>query len=138
MRPFTYERAADMAKAVRLGAGTGQGQVDAPVQYLAGGTTLVDLMKLDVLRPSRLVDLGGLASRHEHIEVSAKGLHLGAFATMANAANHPGVKALYPVVAESLQQAASAQLRNMATLGGNVPPTHALYILSRSIVVCVQ
>jgi xanthine dehydrogenase YagS FAD-binding subunit len=120
MRPFSYERAGDLPKAVRLGAGTGQGEIDAPVQFLAGGTTLIDLMKLDVLRPTRIVDLGDLASLHQHIEMGPQGLRLGAFATMASAANHPGVKARYPVIAESLQQAASAQLRNMATLGGNV------------------
>jgi xanthine dehydrogenase YagS FAD-binding subunit len=120
MRPFSYERAGDMAQATRLGVGTGQGQVGAPVQFLAGGTTLIDLMKLDVLRPTRIVDLGGLASRHQHIEMSPKGLRLGAFATMATAASHPDVKTRFPVIAESLQQAASAQLRNMATLGGNV------------------
>jgi xanthine dehydrogenase YagS FAD-binding subunit len=120
MRPFAYERAGDMAKAARLGVGTGQGQVDAPVQFLAGGTTLLDLMKLDVLRPTRVVDLGGLASRHQHIEMGPKGLRLGAFVTMATVANDPELKTRYPVIAESLQQAASAQLRNMATLGGNV------------------
>jgi xanthine dehydrogenase YagS FAD-binding subunit len=94
--------------------------VDAPVQFLAGGTTLIDLMKLDVLRPARVVDLGGLMHRHQAIESSAKGLRLGAFAKMAAVAEDPAVKTLYPVIAESLQQAASAQLRNMATLGGNV------------------
>jgi xanthine dehydrogenase YagS FAD-binding subunit len=120
MRPFTYERAADLSQAARLGAGTGQGQVDAPVQFLAGGTTLVDLMKLDVLRPARVVDLGELASRYQRVELSADALHLGAFATMAAVADHPAVKTRFPIITESLQQAASAQLRNMATLGGNV------------------
>lgn len=120
MRPFTYERAEDAAHAARLGAGSGQGEVDAPVQFLAGGTTLVDLMKLDVLRPTRVVDLGGLARQHQQIESGPQGLRLGAFATMATVAEHAGVIARYPVIAESLQQAASPQLRNMATLGGNV------------------
>jgi xanthine dehydrogenase YagS FAD-binding subunit len=120
MRPFAYERAEDLAQAAKLGAGSGQGQVDAPVQFLAGGTTLVDLMKLDVLRPSRVVDLAGLARRYQHIESDSSGLRLGAFAKMAAVGEHPAVKMLYPVIADSLQQAASAQLRNMATLGGNV------------------
>ena len=57
MRPFTYDRAADSAHAARLGQQTGQGQTDAPVQFLAGGTSLIDLMKLDVLTPERVVDI---------------------------------------------------------------------------------
>ncbi len=120
MRPFAFERAADLAQATRLGAATAQGQVDAETQFLAGGTSLVDLMKLDVLRPHRLVDLSGLDAGHNHIEVNATSLRLGAFAKMAAAAKHPAVLGEFPAIAESLQLAASAQLRNMATLGGNV------------------
>jgi xanthine dehydrogenase YagS FAD-binding subunit len=120
MRPFAYERAADLLQAARLGAATGQGQVDATTQFLAGGTTLLDLMKLDVLRPSRVIDLGGLAAEHQGIAVGPAGLRLGAFAKMATVADHPAVREQYPVIAQSLQLAASAQLRNMATLGGNV------------------
>jgi xanthine dehydrogenase YagS FAD-binding subunit len=106
--------------ACRLGVGTGQGQSDATVQFLAGGTTLVDLMKLDVLRPQRVVDLEPLRAAHSGIEAHATGLALGAFAKMSDAARHPDVLQDYPVIAQSLQLAASAQLRNMATLGGNV------------------
>ena len=120
MRPFAFERAADPAQASRLGFGTGQGQTEAVVQFLAGGTTLIDLMKLDVLRPQRVVDIGPLRRRYEFIEIGANGLHLGAFATMSKVADHPAVMRDYPVIAQSLQLAASAQLRNMATLGGNV------------------
>ena len=120
MRPFTFERADDTAQAMHLGLGTGQGQTDAVVQFLAGGTTLIDLMKLDVLRPERVVDIGPLRRDYESIDVGPNGLRLGAFAKMSAAADHPGVLDGYPVIAESLQQAASAQIRNMATLGGNV------------------
>jgi xanthine dehydrogenase YagS FAD-binding subunit len=120
MRSFTYERASDLAQAARLGAGTGQGQVDAPVQFLAGGTTLIDLMKLDVLRPSRVVDLGGLAGELRGVTGGPAGLRLGAFAKMSSVAEHALVRTEYPVIAQSLALAASAQLRNMATLGGNV------------------
>jgi xanthine dehydrogenase YagS FAD-binding subunit len=120
VRPFSYERADDLAHAAQLGRDSGQGQVDARVQFLAGGTTLIDLMKLDVLRPAHVVDLGGLASNHRRIDSTPQGLRLGAFVTMAMAADHADIKKRYPVIAESLQQAASAQLRNMATLGGNV------------------
>ena len=120
MRPFTYQRAGRLGDAARLGAGSAQGQTDAPVQFLAGGTTLIDLMKLDVLRPATLVDLNALRADHSTIDAGPAGLHLGAFARMAEAAGHPYVVRNYPVIAESLSLAASAQLRNMATLGGNV------------------
>lgn len=120
MRPFAFERAGDPARASRLGLGTGQGQTDAAVQFLAGGTTLIDLMKLDVLRPRRVVDIGLLRPRYDAIQVGPNGLHLGALATMSKAADHPLVAQEFPAIAQSLQLAASAQLRNMATLGGNV------------------
>ncbi|HEY3697158.1 xanthine dehydrogenase family protein subunit M [Phenylobacterium sp.] len=120
MRPFTYERAQDLAQAARAGRGTGQGQTDAPVQYLAGGATLVDLMKLDVLRPQRVVDITPLQQDHAAIEAGPAGLRMGALAKMSAAADHPAVQRDYPVIAQSLQLAASAQLRNMATLGGNL------------------
>jgi xanthine dehydrogenase YagS FAD-binding subunit len=118
MRPFGYERVDDVALASRYP--TGQGQTDASVQFLAGGTTLIDLMKLDVLRPERLVDITPLKDSHSEIEATPAGLRLGAFATMAAVADHAGVIEGYPAIAQSLQLAASPQIRNMATLGGNV------------------
>jgi xanthine dehydrogenase YagS FAD-binding subunit len=120
MRPFTYERAGDVVEATHLGRDTGQGQTDAPVQFLAGGTTLIDLMKLDVLRPARLVDITPLRPEHSAIELTPSGLRLGALATMAKVAADAGVRRDYPAIADSLHLAASAQLRNMASLGGNV------------------
>jgi xanthine dehydrogenase YagS FAD-binding subunit len=120
MEPFRYERAADAAQASLAGRETGQGQGDAVAQYLAGGTTLIDLMKLDVLRPQRVVDITPLRARYSDIQAGPEGLRLGALATMAAAADHPAVLRDYPMLAQSLQLAASAQLRNMATLGGNV------------------
>jgi xanthine dehydrogenase YagS FAD-binding subunit len=120
MRPFAYERAGDSAEAGRLGQETGQGQTGARAQFLAGGTTLIDLMKLEVLTPQRLIDITPLADRHAGIEAGPQGLRLGALAKMSAAAEHPQVRRDYPVIAQSLQLAASAQLRNMATLGGNL------------------
>jgi len=120
MRPFSYVRATDLADAARLGRDTGQGQTDSAVQFLAGGTTLIDLMKLDVLRPERVVDLSALRSSHATVELRADGLRLGAAASMAKVAGHPDVRRDYPAIAQSLNLAASAQLRNMASLGGNV------------------
>ena len=120
MRPFSYERADDVATATRLGRDAGQGQVDTPMQYLAGGTTMIDLMKLDVMRPQRLVDITPLKARYGQISAGPDGLRLGALASMADVAQDAAVKRDYPAVAQSLQLAASQQLRNMATLGGNV------------------
>ena len=121
MRPFAYQPAQDVAGAVRAASAvTHPGRADAEVQYLAGGTTLIDLMKLDVLRPKRVVDLGPLSRDLNKIETGPDGLRLGALAKMSAVADHPDVLRDYPVLAQSLQLAASAQLRNMATLGGNV------------------
>ena len=100
---------------------TGQGQTDAPVQFLAGGTTLFDLMKLDVMVPERFVDLSATARamtpRSRPVRRACAWARLR---EMAHVAAHPVVGSDYPVLAQSLQLAASAQLRNMATLGGNV------------------
>lgn len=111
MRPFTYRRVNDLAQAVRPIAGAA---------FLAGGTTLIDLMKLDVMRPQVLVDINDLAHSDGPITFNSDGLYLGAFARMSDAARHPAVRREYPLIAQSLELAASTQLRNMASLGGNV------------------
>ncbi|HTV36119.1 MAG TPA: FAD binding domain-containing protein, partial [Xanthobacteraceae bacterium] len=117
MRPFIYERVPDAAAAAQAAAAVS----DAQVSYLAGGTTLVDLMKLEVMRPDRVIDINALdLTAHGRIEVDQNGLRLGALVRMADAADHSDIRAQYPVIAQSLQLAASAQLRNMASLGGNV------------------
>jgi xanthine dehydrogenase YagS FAD-binding subunit len=112
MRPFHYLSADSADAAIEAAA------VDA--QFLAGGTTLLDLMKLDVLRPERVIDINPLQQRYGQIEASGDGLRLGALVRMAEAAEHPVLLRDYPVIAQSLRLAASQQLRNMATLGGNV------------------
>jgi len=123
MRAFVYDRASNEAAAIHAASMLTQWpevQGRPPVEYLAGGTTLVDLMKLDVMRPAKVVDLGALAAVHDVISVAPDGVRLGAMVKMSAAADHPEIVKNYPVVAQSLQLAASAQLRNMATLGGNV------------------
>jgi len=122
MRPFVYQRAGDLVDAIGMAseAPTGVSPTQAPVQFLAGGTTILDLMKLDVMQPQVLVDLYGIDPENRRIENRGNFLHLGAFVTMAEAAEHPEIKQNYPVIAQSLALAASPQLRNMATLGGNV------------------
>ncbi|HWB49860.1 MAG TPA: xanthine dehydrogenase family protein subunit M [Stellaceae bacterium] len=122
MRPFIYQRVGGLGEAVGI-AGQVASPVPptlAPIQFLAGGTTILDLMKLDVMQPEVLVDIRDLGPAGRLIEQRANALYLGAFATMAEAAEHPAVKDNYPVLAQSLELAASPQLRNMATLGGNL------------------
>ncbi|MBM6593290.1 FAD binding domain-containing protein [Microvirga pudoricolor] len=128
MRPFSYERAADMAGAIEAASVASDAHIRAPVQFLAGGTTLLDLMKIDVMRPERLVDINPLAPALSGISVREDGLRLGALTKMSAAADHPDVIRNYPVLAQSLKLAASAQLRNMASLSGNVlQRTRCLY-----------
>ncbi|RST31734.1 xanthine dehydrogenase family protein subunit M [Sphingomonas ginkgonis] len=121
MRPFHYVRAADAPGAVRLAAGQPDGAANrAPTQFIAGGTTMLDLMKLGSMQPSALVDINPLDAQLARIEAGPDGLRLGALVKMSQAADDPLVRRDYPVIAESLMLAASAQLRNMASLAGNV------------------
>lgn len=123
MRSFSYRRVTDPAAAVQaLSAATTDNKAltEAAAQPLAGGTTLIDLMKLDVMRPGTVVDINPLSAAWSDIDVGGGNLRLGALAKMADVAAHPAVLQKYPVVANSLKLAASPQLRNMATLGGNV------------------
>jgi xanthine dehydrogenase YagS FAD-binding subunit len=136
MRPFLFERVESPTAAVRAAAGPAPGAGEA--HFLAGGTTLIDLMKLDVMRPEIVIDINAL----EHtalgrIEADANGLQLGALVRMADAADHPVVRRDYPVIAQSLLLAASAQLRNMASLGGNVlQRTRCTYFRDVSYAAC--
>ena len=110
MRPFVYESAASAQQAATRG-GTDSA-------FIAGGTTIIDLMKLEVMKPSRLVDLNPLQMRG--IEMGEDGLRIGALEKMSAVAAHPDVVANYPVISEALFKSASAQIRNMASIGGNL------------------
>jgi xanthine dehydrogenase YagS FAD-binding subunit len=141
MRPFAYARAQSAEAAVAAAGAAGvedddgaglapsaelaAGAADAPAtlaatQFIAGGTTLLDLMKLDVMRPRCLIDLNTLEADYQQIRADSQGLWLGALVRMSAAAEHAHIVKDYPVLAQSLQLGASPQLRNMATLGGNV------------------
>src|SRR5215216_961016 len=98
MHPFVLERPRDLAAALALRAQAGRN--DAPVEYIAGGTDMVQLLQEYVLRPERLVSLAGLLD--SRIEVSSQGLRIGAAATMADVAAHRAVTQHFPVIAESL------------------------------------
>lgn len=113
MRPFEYAPASTQAEAARLASGQG-------TAFLAGGTNLFDLMKLSVLQPSTVIDLNPLRPELETIRADANGLFLGGMVRMADAADHADIRRDYPVIAQSLQLAATQQLRNMASLAGNV------------------
>jgi xanthine dehydrogenase YagS FAD-binding subunit len=122
MRPFVYKRPGNLSEALRE-AGAVAPPVPptmAPAQYLAGGTSILDLMKLDVIRAERLVDINEIDPSLARIEQRPEALYLGAFVKMAQAAADPAIKRDYPVIAQALELAASPQIRNMATLGGNV------------------
>ena len=112
MRPFAYERATSLDAA--LAAFTDE----RATAFLAGGTTLIDLMKLDVLRPERVVDINALGA--DGIEIGDGRLRLGASVRMADAETHPELRRQVPMLTQSLALAASTQIRHMASLGGNV------------------
>ncbi|WP_214417169.1 FAD binding domain-containing protein [Sphaerisporangium fuscum] len=113
MRPFTYRRAATARSAVETAAGS------AGVMYLGGGTNLVDLMRLGVLEPATLVDVTHIAT--DAIEERPDGgLRIGAGVRNGDLAAHPLVRARYPMLAEAVLSGASGQVRNMATVGGNL------------------
>src|ERR671939_870760 len=116
MHPFTLERPRDLAAALALRAQAGR--TDAMAEYIAGGTDMVQLLQEDVRRPERLVSLAGLLDNR--IEVGPQGLRLGAAATMAEVAAHPAVAQQFPVIAQALLNSASPQVRNQATMGGNL------------------
>ena len=144
MQRFDYRREASAESAARtMSAALGEGGFFAAggprvplrqrAQFIAGGTNMTDYMTLDVVQPQLLIDINGLAARHSNIEVTPHGLRLGALVRMAQAEDHPAVRAEYPVIHETLLLAASRQIRNMASLGGNVlQRTRCEYFRERS------
>jgi xanthine dehydrogenase YagS FAD-binding subunit len=111
MTPFSYSRAGDAGEALRLGG-------NPAAKFLGGGTNLVDLMRETIERPDRLVDVTGLSSA---IDVrDDDGLMIGAAAKNSALAEHRVVRTRYPVLARAILAGASAQIRNMATVGGNL------------------
>jgi xanthine dehydrogenase YagS FAD-binding subunit len=117
MHPFEYTNAPDVSTALRAGR-------MQSAKFIAGGTTLVDLMKLDVEKPSRLVDINHLAERDPALgrvePLPDGGLRIGTLVRNSDLAWNTTVKQHFPVLAEALRAGASGQLRNMATLGGNL------------------
>ena len=112
MRPFKYSNAEDVPSAIGIAA------KNPSARYLGGGTNLIDLMKEDVMRPSELVDITRL--KYSKIEKKNDGVSLGATATNALTANHELIRENYPLLSMAILAGASAQIRNMATNGGNL------------------
>ncbi|MDX9998991.1 MAG: FAD binding domain-containing protein [Phenylobacterium sp.] len=113
MRPFTYERAAGVGEAVKRAAET------PGARFIAGGTNLLDLMKLHIETPTHLIDVGRLPL--SQIEPTAEGgLRIGAMASNSQVAGEETVKRRYPVLARAILAGGSQQLRNKASVGGNL------------------
>jgi xanthine dehydrogenase YagS FAD-binding subunit len=110
---FRYARANDVADAVRLIA------TDPTAKFIAGGTNLVDLMKDDVERPSRLIDITRLPLKSVE-EIAEGGVRIGALVPNSDLAYHPLIQQRYPLLASAILAGASQQLRNMASTGGNL------------------
>ena len=115
MRPFTYTAPTTVAEAIDALVTSGPG-----TKFLAGGTNLYDLMRLEVETPRALVDIHRLAELNAIDTTGPTQLVFGAGARMSDVADDVIVKSDYPALSESLWRAASQQLRNMATLGGNL------------------
>ena len=113
MRSISYARATDVADAIATVSS------DPGNAYLAGGTTEIDLLRLDVVRPSGLVDINALPLNRVD-DLPDGGLRIGALARMSEVAEAPGVVERFPMIAQALVLGASAQLRHMASIGGNL------------------
>src|SRR5215475_698688 len=111
MRAFSYQRAGSLTEAREAAA--------AGAMLLAGGTTLLDLAKCGVADPARVVDVTHLRGL-DAIRVDDAGARIGALAKMSRVADDPAIRSHFPAIAEALSQAASAQIRNMASMGGNL------------------
>lgn len=128
MDPFAYTRAADIGDALRQGAVAGS-------RYLGGGTNLVDLMRETIERPERLVDVTGLSTTID--EAPDGSLVLGAAARNTAVAEHRLVRSRYPVLTRAIVAGASPQIRNMATVGGNLlQRTRCAYFYDRAGAHC--
>ena len=129
MMNFQYSRATTVADAVR------QIAADPTAKFIAGGTNLIDLMKEDVERPSRLIDISRLPLKT--IEETADGrLRIGALVPNSDAAYHPMVAERYPMLASAILAGASAQLRNMASVGGNLLQRTRCYYFYDPVTPC--
>ena len=127
MKPFEYARAGTVDEALAAGAGGGR--------YIAGGTNLIDLMKLQVETPARLVDISRLALDGVE-ETAAGGVRIGALVPNSDLAAHPLIRSRYPMLSRALLAGASAQLRNKASTGGNLLQRTRCYYFYETAAAC--
>jgi xanthine dehydrogenase YagS FAD-binding subunit len=129
MRAIDFDQAADPAAAIRL--------IQQPdSKFIGGGTNLLDLMKGDVEQPLRLVDINHIGL-DRITELPDGGLRIGALARNSDTANHPLVRTRYPLLTQALLSGASPQLRNMATIGGNLlQRTRCPYFMDTAFAMC--
>lgn len=119
MHTFEFIRPADPAAAITAAAQSKTAQQGADVRFMGGGTTLIDLMKLNVETPARILDINRLPLNKVE-DTPDHGLRIGATVRNSDLAYHPRVQRDYSVLSQAILQGASAQIRNMATVGGNL------------------
>jgi len=129
MNPFSFHQAAQPDEAIHSVAG------DPHAKFLAGGTTLVDLLRLNVETPDRLVDINALPLAKIE-SLPGGGVRIGALVRNSDLANDPTIRQRYPVLSEALLSGASPQLRNMATVGGNLMQRTRCYYFRDAISPC--
>ena len=128
MLPFTYARAGSVPEALAAGAESA---------YLAGGTELLNWLRLGIAAPARILDIGRLPGLDRIEALPGGGLRIGALARLNDAGQHEAVVRDYPVLSQSILKAASAQLRNLATVGGNpVQRTRCPYYRAEEALPC--
>jgi xanthine dehydrogenase YagS FAD-binding subunit len=134
MRPFDYTKAADVSDATRTAAS------DRQTMFVAGGTTLIDLMKLEVETPHRLVDINGLAASDPSLSQVAAlpngGVRIGALVRNSDLAWNDLIRQKYPVLSQAVLAGASGQIRNMATTGGNLLQRTRCYYFRDTAMPC--
>ncbi len=119
MHPFELVQATDITQAIQGAARSSTAQQGAQIRFIGGGTTLIDLMKIGVEQPQKVIDINRLPLNHVE-SLPDGGLKIGAVVRNSDLAYHPAVVRDYPVLSQALLSGASAQLRNMATTGGNL------------------
>jgi xanthine dehydrogenase YagS FAD-binding subunit len=128
MTPFTYRKAEDAAGAIAFKS------ADSASKYLAGGTNLVDLMRETIEHPASLIDVAGLSKTI--VETDGGGLLIGAGVTNTAVASHPIVRARFPLLAKAILSGASGQIRNLATVGGNILQRTRCYYFYDDVARC--
>jgi xanthine dehydrogenase YagS FAD-binding subunit len=130
MQPFAYARSDTLSDALKRGA-------QPNTVYLAGGTELLNWMRLGIAEPEQVIDIGRLRELDGVTRLPSGGLRIGALTRLNEAAQHPDVVRDYPVLSEAILKSASAQLRNLATVGGNpLQRTRCAYFRQDDLVPC--